>query len=84
MLCDAGAAAADVGGLASENPFCNLKAGDEVCLTCAALWLGHLPPRLTDAAIKAECATFGSVLDIHRTAEMQSQEAFVVFADIRY
>ncbi len=61
-----------------------LQPGEEVCLACAALWLGGLPPRLTDAAVRTQCSQFGSVLDVRRAAGMPDQEAFVVFADIRY
>lgn len=61
-----------------------LRPGGAVCLAAPALLLGRLPPRLPDAAIRGECASFGALLDVVRPdAPAHDEEAFVVFSDIR-
>jgi hypothetical protein len=61
-----------------------MRPASEVSLVCAALFLAGLPPWLPDATVTAECYRFGSVLDIFRPLGMPKEEAFVLFADIRY
>ena len=61
-----------------------LRPGGAVCLAAPALLLGRLPPRLPDTAIRGECATFGTLLDVVRPdALLHDEKAIVVFSDIR-
>lgn len=59
-----------------------LRPGGDVCLASSILWLTGIPPGLSDAAIKAECNSFGTVVDVLQPTAPRD-EAFVAFADIR-
>ncbi len=60
-----------------------LQPGGDVCLASSILWLTGIPPGLSDAAIRAECSSFGTVVDVLQPTAPRD-EAFVVFADIRF
>ncbi len=60
-----------------------LRPGRDVCMAASVLWLTGIPPGLPDAAIRAECSSYGSVVDVLQSTAPPHDEAFVAFADIR-
>ena len=61
-----------------------LRPGRDVCMAASILWLTGVPPGLPDAAVRAECSSYGSVVDVLQSTAPPHDEVFVAFADIRY